>query len=223
MVAKDKVLNHFEAVSDAFDGVYEGEQESWLYRLVDILFRKAILEKRREVMVKLCHDVKNKTILDIGCGSGRYAISLAKQSPRSVSGIDISPSMIKLAKSLAESLGLDGICKFEMKDFLDQDFFGSFDIIITAGIFDYVEKPVEFLNKIRAVLKEKAVLSFPIKWTVMTPLRIAWLSRRKCPNYYYTKGQIKRLLDLSGFKILSIKRIGSFLVPGNYVVLCKGR
>ncbi len=220
---KDRVLDHFEAISDAFDNVYDGEQDSALYRLVDILFRKSILEKRREIMTEASGEIKNKTVLDIGCGSGRYAIGLAKKSPQQVLGIDISPSMIALAQEMAVICGLDKVCKFQNIDFMDSNFLGSFDVILAAGVFDYVKEPRKFLLKIKDFLKGKAVLSFPIKWTVMTPVRMAWLAKRKCPNYYYSKRQIKKLFDSCGFKISSIYRIGSFFVPGNYVVICEGR
>ncbi len=222
MEPKEQVLTHFQKLADAFGGIYDGRQSSLLYKMMDILFRSRILEKRRESIVKFSGDVRNKKILDIGCGSGRYAISLAKKNPKLILGIDISPSMIQLARSNSRDRGLDKICRFQNLDFLDTKFQDEFDIIIAAGIFDYVQQPQIFLSKIRDILKDKAILSFPIKWTLMTPLRMAWLSMRKCPNFYYTKGQIKRLLNLCGFKIISIYRIGSFLVPGNYVAVCKG-
>ncbi len=42
-------------------------------------------------------------ILDVGCGSGRYSVALAKRGAR-VSGVDISPKMIGFAKAAAEGL-----------------------------------------------------------------------------------------------------------------------
>lgn len=219
----DKVLDHFESVSDAFDNVYGGKQDYALYKLVDMFFRKSILEKRRKVMIEASGEIKNKTVLDIGCGSGRYALGLASKHPGQVLGIDISPSMIGLARKMAEACGMDKVCKFQNIDFMDGNFRGNFDVILAAGIFDYVKEPRQFLLKIRDLLKDKAIVSFPIKWTVMTPVRMAWLAKRKCPNYYYSKGQIKRLFNSCGLKISSIRRIGSFFVPGNYVVICKRR
>jgi len=220
---KDRVLDHFEAISGAFDNVYDGGQDSVLYRSVDILFRKSILEKRREIMIEASGEIENKMVLDIGCGSGRYAIGLAKKNPREVLGIDISPSMIGLAQKTVATYGLDKICKFKNIDFMDSNFRGNFDVILAAGIFDYVKEPQPFLMKIKDLLKGRAILSFPVKWTAMTPVRMAWLAKRKCPNYYYTKRQIKGLLASCGLEINTIYKIGTFFVPGNYVAVCQRR
>lgn len=214
------ILNHFENLSNAFDNIYRSRQASFLYKLIDILFRKSILERRRKKILSFSGDVRNKDILDIGCGSGRYSVLLAKAGPNFVLGLDISASMIKLAEDLAKVNNVADICKFENYDFLQKEFNDKFDIIIAAGIFDYTPDPKIFLLKIRSILKEKAVLSFPVKWTLFTPLRMAWLLKRGCCNYYYTKRQIKNLLKECGFKVDTICKIGSFLVPGNYIAVC---
>ncbi len=215
-----KVLNHFENLSGVFDNIYKGEGNSILYKIVDILFRKDILEHRLKLILNFSGDVSGKDILDIGCGPGRYAVGLAKGSPKSVLGVDISPLMIDLAKKLALTNGVAEICKFQNCDFLQKEFNAKFDIIIAAGVFDYIPNPKIFLSKIKKILRKKAILSFPVKWTIFTPVRMAWLHKRGCPNYYYTKEQIKGLIRECGLRIDSIHKIGSFLVPGNYIVVC---
>lgn len=215
-----KVLNHFENISAAFDNIYKDGQDSLLHKLIDALFRKNILERRRKLMLSLSGGARNKNILDIGCGSGRYAVVMAKDKPNFVLGLDISPLMINLAKNLAEANKVADICKFENCDFLLKDFDDKFDIIIAAGVFDYTAHPEVFLLKIRRLLQGRAILSFPVKWTIMTPLRMAWLLKKGCPNYYYSKKEIKKLFEESGLKINSVHKIGSFLVPGNYIVVC---
>lgn len=42
--------------------------------------------------------VKDKHILDLGCGDGRYAAILLNMGANSVQGIDLSPTMIELAE-----------------------------------------------------------------------------------------------------------------------------
>lgn len=46
----------------------------------------------------LCGDVRGTSVLDVGCGNGYFARELARRGAR-VTGIDISPRMIELARS----------------------------------------------------------------------------------------------------------------------------
>lgn len=46
----------------------------------------------------LLPELKNKDILDLGCGTGRFAFYFCEYLPRKVIGIDISSKMIEIAK-----------------------------------------------------------------------------------------------------------------------------
>jgi len=43
-------------------------------------------------------DLKGKTVLDAGCGTGRFCMMAVQQGANSVKGIDLSPAMIEQAK-----------------------------------------------------------------------------------------------------------------------------
>ncbi len=223
MEQKKRIKEHFERMSDTFDAIYEEEKHSLFHRLLDILFRSHILKKRMEMMIALCGDVKGKDILDIGCGPGRFAVELAKGKPNLILGIDISDKMISLAKEIVKNRNYQQLCVFQKTDFMDKDFTQKFDIVLASGVFDYVPEPEAFLAKVSEVAREMVILSFPIKFTLLTPLRKMWLAFRDCPNFYYTKNQIKRLLNGAGLKAVAIYRIGSFLVNGNYILACTRR
>jgi 2-polyprenyl-3-methyl-5-hydroxy-6-metoxy-1,4-benzoquinol methylase len=77
-------------------------------------------------------------ILDIGCGTGRHSLELARRG-YTVTGIDLSPGMIEKAKTLAqkENLKVD----FKIKDARDFNFGESFDlaIMLCEGAFPLME------------------------------------------------------------------------------------
>lgn len=81
---------------------------------------------------------KNDRILDIGCGTGRHSLELARRG-YSVTGIDLSPDMIGKAKALAlkENLTID----LQVRDARDFDFKESFDlgIMLCEGAFPLME------------------------------------------------------------------------------------
>lgn len=81
---------------------------------------------------------KNCKILDIGCGTGRHAIELAKRG-HDVTGIDLSESMIAKAKEKAQISGVN--VDFHIADARNLPFKDQFDLVIMIceGAFPLME------------------------------------------------------------------------------------
>ena len=58
-------------------------------------------------LFQLIGDVKDKTILDLGCGAGGSAKKLIKLGAKKVLGIDISTKMIEVAQKENDSPNID--------------------------------------------------------------------------------------------------------------------
>ena len=75
---------------------------------------------------------ENLRILDVGCGAGFFSILLAKAGHQ-VTGIDLTPDMIKNARILAKEEKAD--CEFLVMDAENPEFpDGSFDMIISRNL-----------------------------------------------------------------------------------------
>lgn len=68
------------------------------------------------------------SVLDVGCGPGRHALSLARLGV-SVVGVDIARSFVELGNTAAESEGLSA--RFEVGDARALRFDGQFDAVIS--------------------------------------------------------------------------------------------
>jgi 2-polyprenyl-3-methyl-5-hydroxy-6-metoxy-1,4-benzoquinol methylase len=81
---------------------------------------------------------KSKRILDIGCGTGRHAIELAKRG-YSVTGVDLSESQLNRAKQKAEDAKVK--VDFQIADARKLDFKNEFEavIMICEGAFSLME------------------------------------------------------------------------------------
>ena len=97
-------------------------------------------------------------ILDIGSGPGNEAIFLAKQGMK-VTGIDINPSAIAIAKELANIQGVNNI-KFIQGDALKLNFKNdTFDVINDTFVFHHFEKSIRkrYACEVNRILKNKGI------------------------------------------------------------------
>jgi ubiquinone/menaquinone biosynthesis C-methylase UbiE len=100
---------------------------------------------------------KNKSVLEIGVGTGRLAVRVAPLCGK-FCGIDISPKTIERAKeNLADYRNIDLICD----DLLSHKFDRKFDVIYSSLTFMHIEEKQKAINKVAALLKDsgKFVLS----------------------------------------------------------------
>jgi 2-polyprenyl-3-methyl-5-hydroxy-6-metoxy-1,4-benzoquinol methylase len=70
---------------------------------------------------------KKKRILDIGCGTGRHAVELAKRG-YTVTGLDLSESQLKRAREKAEEAGVN--MRLEQGDARSLKFINEFDVVL---------------------------------------------------------------------------------------------
>jgi SAM-dependent methyltransferase len=80
------------------------------------------------------------TVLDVGCGVGRWSCRLAARGAQ-VTGIDISPTMIAQARRRASSQGLEPRCRFLVEDLTALDTGARFDLILGVTVLQHILEP----------------------------------------------------------------------------------
>jgi magnesium-protoporphyrin O-methyltransferase len=58
--------------------------------------------------------IQGRSILDLGCGAGSFAVEALKQGASSAVGLDLSPKMVKAATDLAATNSLQDKTKFQL-------------------------------------------------------------------------------------------------------------
>src|SRR5438309_859865 len=109
--------------------VMEGEAEAAAYDEMDRLWGDIIFQGFAETALRM--GVREGRVLDVGTGSGRVAIRLARLNPRLViEAIDLSHSMLDLAKANARREGIPNV-HFSIADAKRVPFDdGVFDLVI---------------------------------------------------------------------------------------------
>ncbi len=101
-------------------------------------------------------------VLELGCGTGRIALSLA-DAGFSVTGVDISPRMIAKANGKAATLGLGSKAQFIAGDMVDFDAGGGFGLVCfpfrSFQSMLEVEDQREALENAAAQLREGGLLA----------------------------------------------------------------
>jgi 2-polyprenyl-3-methyl-5-hydroxy-6-metoxy-1,4-benzoquinol methylase len=198
--------NYWNNEADAFSRIYS-HRKSKLSNMLDSVFRKDMYE-RYVFTIKHCEPIKDRTFLDVGCGNGLYSLELARKGARRVLGIDIAEVMVGLCKEASRKENLDGVCEFQQTDLLEYKGSEKFDVSFGIGLFDYISDPLPVLKKMREMSTDKVILAFPRFWTWRAPVRKARLNARGCDVFFYTRAQIKELMDQAGYKRHEVYRVG---------------
>src|SRR5215469_8709539 len=141
---ESRVSQFFDGYARDFDAIY-GNDNGWFKSLINKLFRRSMARRYRRTM-EGCSPIAGRSVLDIGCGPGRYSVALAKRGASEVLGIDFADGMLQIACEHAANEGVT-TCRFEKRDFLNFNFGRTFDYTIVTGFMDYASEPAEVVKK----------------------------------------------------------------------------
>jgi len=201
-----KVETHFHKTYKSFDSFYG--KKNPISRKIDQLFRES-MHLRFEKVIESIAPYEEKTVLDVGCGAGRYCFALAERGIKSAVGIDFAKNMIDEAKRIAIHLGYGNICIFQQNDFMKMNFEKPFDHVFAMGVLDYIAEPVPFIKKMAESASKSVMISFPSKGGFVQFLRrqLFWYIK-KCPVYFYDMKDIVRITDECEICKCTIDRMG---------------
>lgn len=97
----------------------------------------------------LPEDLNGKSVLDIGCNAGFYAIEMKRRGAAEVIGIDSDERYLAQARFAADALGFPDI-RFEKLSLYDVGRLGRrFDLVIFMGVLYHLRHPLLALDLIR--------------------------------------------------------------------------
>lgn len=134
-------------------------------------------EATRE-LAKLANLKKGEKVLDLGCGLGGPARTLASEIGCEVTGIDLTEEYIQTAQLLSEYLGENGRITFRQGNILEIPYEDeSFDVVLCQHVSMNIEDKARMFAEARRVLKPNGRLAvyeicagpagdtyFPVPW-----------------------------------------------------------
>lgn len=116
-------------------------------------------------MAKLIPDLKDKSVLDLGCGYGHNCIDFVQKGAKRVVGIDISEKMLAVARNESAHKKIQYV-NMSMTDI--ETLGEKFDVICSSLAFHYVENFAEFVKSMFDVLNVGGWLLFSQEHPIIT-------------------------------------------------------
>lgn len=115
-------------------------------------------------------------VLELGCGTGRVTLHLARFGAQAV-GIDIAEESLALARRQCAEAGLDARCRYLQMDAIALDFpDASFDVVacVQNGIAAFREDPAQLVRQAWRVLRPGGKLLVSTYSEAIWPARLEW-------------------------------------------------
>jgi len=117
----------------------------------------------KPVMKSILKDIiKNKIVLDVGCGSGIFTNELLKFKPKKIVGCDLSNGLIDIAKKEYSNINFYA-CDAKKTHFKKQEF----EIVTSSLMCHYFDDLVPLFKEINRILKPNGYFVFSMHHPVM--------------------------------------------------------
>jgi ubiquinone/menaquinone biosynthesis C-methylase UbiE len=199
---------------ELYDTAY-GNYELEVYRQVrletygrDLGQTSWVTTEESEQIPKLLNLTRDSFVLEVGCGSGRYALRVAEELGCRVLGLDLNLHGIRNANHIAKSAGLESRVRFEHCDVSKtlplED--ASFDAVFSNDVLCHVPRRAAVLQELCRVLKPDGLLLFSDALVIAGMLSHAEIATRSSIGYYEFSppGENERLIKAAGFRLLSV-------------------
>jgi ubiquinone/menaquinone biosynthesis C-methylase UbiE len=146
----------------------------------------------------------DSSVLEVGCGSGEYALHLAKNVGCRLVGLDINAPGIRNANQLAEAKGLVSRAGFEQcdasKDLPFDD--KTFDAVFSNDVLCHLPGRLKVLGEMFRVLKPGGRMLFSDALVVGGMLSHEEIATRSSIGFYVYSppGENERLIERAGFR-----------------------
>lgn len=151
--------------------------------------------------LKLLGNLKDKNVLDLGCGGGQLSISLALKGAK-VTGIDFSENQIIYAKGLARKFNVSP--KFLMQDINNLKNFksNSFHLVISVYTLQYVKDLREVFKEVKRILKRYGKFVFSLDHPFYYAVRPRTINGRKhlVAENYFKEGKVNWIWRFKSMK-----------------------
>lgn len=199
----------------------EGQQNtSWWDRLSTVFRGDAMYVRMNAALELITPHIKGKTVLDVGCASGRFAFQMIQAGAQKVYGTDISTAALEAAKQQSIGMGIQDKAEFSTMDIAQPNSpLPRVDLVTALGVIEYfnVRDMSTFLGNLQT---QYILLDFPDlgrkkefpTWT----LRQVYIRVNRLPGVYlYSLDEFTKIANPHGFTNLRVIKRDNFYYVTN--------
>lgn len=170
--------------------------------------------KRRLFEIMELEEIAGKRVLEVGCGQGHNAVFFAMYGAR-VSGFDLSPKGIEMAKRIAKANNVGDLCDFQVANVSELPYeSGSFDVVVCNAVLHHVVKYPGVREELYRVLRSGGRLFFAEGVRDNVLYRYARTLRRKIKPVHYHGDIDLEMADIheltKGYSAVEIEQFALF-------------
>ena len=178
-------------------------------RLSTVFRGNAMYVRMQTALEMLKPHLQDKTVLDVGCASGRFAFQLLNAGAAKVYGVDVSQEALEFANKQRKQAGLEDRLEFSVADVVHPgNPLPKSDIVTALGVIEYFDAPAmsAFLGNLQT---EFFFLDFPDiarrKQFPTWQLRQVYIRVNNLPGVYlYRPDEFRTLAEPFGFKNIQV-------------------
>jgi len=156
--ARRHVAHHYDLPNEHYRRFLDADLQYSCAYFADpgLSLEQAQEAKKRHIAAKLQLE-PGLRVLDIGCGWGGLALTLAAAEPVEVVGVTLSREQLTVARERAKQARLEGRVRFALQDYREIE--GQFDRIVSVGMFEHVGTAnyARFFQKLRNLLRADGI------------------------------------------------------------------
>ena len=197
---------------DLYNGAY-GNYEAELYRQIrietyghDLGQTSWVTNEESNQIPQMLNLASHSSVFELGCGSGRYALQLAKECGCRLLGVDLNESAVRTACRLAEASEMPSACHFEQCDASKPLPYanGKFDAAFSNDVLCHIPNRKHILRELLRVLRPGGRLVFSDALVINGVVSSRELAiRSSIGNYVFLPaGLNEQLVEQAGFRLV---------------------
>lgn len=162
-------------------------------------------EGEKEALFELVDEIEGERVLEVACGTGRFAVELA-ESGADVTGVDISKPMLMkgVGKARERGLGVEFL-RGDAKRLPFPD--DAFDLVLGMRFFHLVDEPAAYLREMARVSKGRVVFDTFNRGSA----RVVYNRFLPMGSRLYSEDDVREVVEGAGVEL--VDRRDDFVVP----------